>query len=241
VTTPPEGRYRTDANYYRLAYQLAAQQLNRAVGIRERTIKERGAIPRLHRLVGDDGISAGNEVAKNARLVLDWYDSREKEARKWWPDQRKLKPPERRLQHFLSGTVEPCAILVVAGALVNHGKHDEAAAYLANFDDRRSRDDWSYRAYYNLACYEAARGHSVTPQRGLQAEAIEDDPFELALAAFRAAMRKVHGRSRRELVRWAQKDPSLRPLRNDKRFGPSFLALLKRYEVPESEHALANG
>jgi hypothetical protein len=229
--------YLTDANYYRLAYQLAAQQINASLDTAGPSRQHVRFEPAAEELL-KDGLNSALRLQKQATVVLDWYDKRERTAKGWWPwDSRKLAPGEQRLQHFLSTTVQPCAVVLVAGALLYRGDIEPAESFVTALRSREDASNLSYRVYYNLACYDVARGEAL--ERG-DTELESDAPFERALAALRRALAGAHGRPRKELIRWAEKDPSLQPIRDDDNFAAEFANLLERYRPPEAEQPEAN-
>jgi hypothetical protein len=75
---------------------------------------------------------------------------------------------------------------------------------------------------YNLACYEATLVQRLEPDDG-------NKTAERALDALSKAFFLVHGDRRQELVRWAERDPSLRPIHS---WG-AFHALIARYKIPD--------
>lgn len=205
--------YRTDPNYYRLAYQLAAQQVNGAIcrqqGRSPSTEQDRVAI----RSRFEEGLRSAQDVASSTREVIDAYRERQAEYR-WWRRRgpRKLNAREQRLLRFLARTVHPCAVLLAAGALLFLEEEERAEKLAEGIRAGGGRDDLSYRVYYNLACYEAGRGR-----------------HEQALEDLRIALHKVSGRRRTSLVQWAGADPSLELIRADSRYRLRFNDLLERH------------
>ena len=224
IEMPWRTRYIEDANYFRLAYQLAAMQLNAALG--SRAVMIDGRMTSRAELLKNSANSA-RLVAAEAGVLLERYDRRSKH-RDWWRPwrQRKLKPAERRLERFLGRTVKPSASLVLAGALCQQGYVDEGDQIASRIRAFPGKDGLSYRAYYNLACYEASQGRGGTVNVG-------NCGFAVALEDLRQALRVVHGARLTELIRWAGKDPSLKGLAGDKEYGPRFRDMLARYEIPQ--------
>jgi hypothetical protein len=152
--------------------------------------------------------------------TIDRYEER-KRLHRWWRPRspKKLLPKEARLLRFLTGTVEPSAELVRAELLFsalgdpvggeNHARPIRERAEQAG-------DDLSYRALYNLACYEASRSRNT--EAG-------DDAIGSAIRYLALSLRRVHGRPRKEIARWAKSDPALAPLRKM----PKFKAMMVRY------------
>jgi hypothetical protein len=224
VNPPPErqpsARYLGDPNYYRLAYQLAAQYANWLLSLPLATKRgpESGDLLR-------SATEAAKRTAEDARRMLRWYEYKRSQ-RRWW--QRKPKPlpaREERLQRFLAGTVEPSAELLLAGMLLFSEGDEAAEQRAAPVREAADRGELTYRALYNLACYEAQRsGHAL----------YDDDSLRLALEHLRQALRCARGRSRVELVRWARADPSLAPLREHQLYGRLLTELLARFEPTDT-------
>jgi hypothetical protein len=197
--------YLAEPHYFRLGYQLAAQYANWLLET-EDLDRPDDELPDA-----DDAgraIEIAEQVAAEARETIDWYEARQ-QAHRWWNpwSPSALLPKERRLLRFLSGTVEPSAQLVAAGLFVSIvgdiGSGEDRAGPIRT----RARDesDLSYRALYNLACYETSRGQPPLDW--------EHNPFHLALQALGLAFRRTGGRFRAELAHWASSDPALAPLR----------------------------
>lgn len=105
-------------------------------------------------------VRVATQVAYEARRVAEWYLWR-KQRYRWW---KPFGPPqllrnEERLLRFLLQTVAPSADLVRAGIIAAYFRDvDEAERVAAPVRVRASQHgDLSYRALYNLACYECAR------------------------------------------------------------------------------------
>lgn len=210
---PTGGRgYLADPNYYRLGYQLVAQTMHResagaARESRRPLFKEaqdilygKARYPESHRFEARDRALA---LSAEAGAVLRSY--RERRGANWWnllADE--LSPKEERLEEFLDRTVLPCLAVVIAASLRSTDP-DEAEQTIAPLRQRaeldgseRRRRTISYRALYNLACYEAGSRENAAHAR--------------ALSYLTAAIEEAPGARRRELRRWAGKDPSLRSL-----------------------------
>jgi len=227
MTDPTQTRpYLHEPNYYRLAYQLAAQQLNGAIAPWPR--EDNAVVPDLLGLTVEDALGPALSLIQNSMRLLSWYDEREAAYRWWRPwGARSLAPKERRLRRFVAETVEPCAELLAAGAYVLLGDLEQGELYAAGVRRLADQNAVSYRTFYNLACYDVAL--AVSPAGAEGAEQL----LELGLRDLRAAVRRVHGRRRTELLRWAWRDPSLAPLRNIPSFSADFEAIVGPYEPPE--------
>jgi hypothetical protein len=168
-----------------------------------------------------EGLQTAEDLAREARSMIATYGGRQTDARWWQPwGPKRLTAGEKKLKQFLSRTLLPCLEILIGGALLYLRRFQEAEAHVAPLRDRAAENDLSFRVYYNLACYEAGRG---AKQEG-------DQSSLLALQYLGKALRLVSGRRRDELVRWAQKDPSLKPLREERRFRSPFREILSRYE-----------
>jgi hypothetical protein len=217
VITP--GEYRLQPGYYRIMYQLAAQRMNRALVVDsgKDTSEQTDEAAAL--------VAQGRETAEKAletlRPVLSDLVSRERLSgwRLWGP--KPLTPRDRGLMAFLSRTVSPCLNLLVAGAIQFDKNFAEADKRVAPIRELADQDCLSYRALYDLACYEAGR-------EGPQASG-EADSFDAALSFLQKAFSRAEGKRRAELVRWAKLDPSLAPLTSTAVVREQFLSLLKRY------------
>jgi hypothetical protein len=199
-----------DPNYFRLAYQLAAMEVNAALDSKKRyRIAGREAAP-------DELLARGEE---DAHVVIDQADrllelyagkkSRPRRVLRW--RHAELSSREERLERFLTRTLRPSAALVLAGALRFQGRTEEADGWAASVRAQAANGGIAYRAYYNLACYQA------------------DIDQELALHDLREAILRAEGSRRAELIKSARHDPSLAPLRHS----TAFKELLDRYSVPE--------
>jgi hypothetical protein len=238
--------YLRDPNYYRLSYQLVAQEANHAIA----PSIDRPADPTLR---GRTAERLVDEIDKE----LNDLERRQRRAR--WRPLKSLKVPELRLQRFLAGTVEPCTLLIVAADQSSSIKDPlfylrrrlpKPRTTLSYGGVGRSPIEheipWSYRVYYNLACSRAAivgrsrnqsaRSNDTEPGASAEQRLIDD-----ALAALEQAFRAVHGRPRAELWRWAANDPSLSSLRDRQSNGERFARILHEYAprgvvVPPSRH-----
>jgi hypothetical protein len=228
----PDGWYLKNANYYRLAYQLAAQEAN----------ENSTRAPADTEAFTD---TADRLVAETAK-VLDEFQARELRARFRGGG---LEVREKRLQQFLAGTVEPCTWLVIASRPPNIATdprdfvfaHRPPRVRITFTRIRRRQTDppseipWSYRVYYNLACSYSARLPSppsvVEPSEGSPL-APDTGPWPAGLSALEEAFRLVEGRRRAELWHWAQEDPSLSNLRLGQASAATFREILDRYAPP---------
>ena len=214
-------RYIDDPNYFRLGYQLAALQLNAVLAGGD--VRLDGREVSRDELIEASAVSA-ERVSVDAGDLLEQYERQTARRFRWsrlW-FRAKLEPREERLQRFLLETVRPSAELVLAGALRERGDAVAADRIFESIRALASTGTLSYRSFYNLACYEASQGrnYSLDEQR---------DSFAVALDDLRQALRRVHGRRRVEVVRWASEDPSFVSLREDPLFGGRFKDLLARY------------
>jgi hypothetical protein len=200
----------TDPNYYRLAYQLAAQQLHAGLAARHDTAPDD-----LPAYVQEEKIPDASEVADklidDTGAMLDSFRGRrERGLRLWIP---RVGDYEERLFQFLDGTVEPCAI-VLRAAIGRARGSGEGASEVAAVEGRAQADELSYRALYNLACWHADKANN----------------------ALRYLYRALSGVARRrspELIFWALRDPSLSPLRDGPR-RDAFYDVVKRVFSPET-------
>lgn len=254
-TKPTDKReYLAEPNYYRLAYQLAAQRLHAHLT----RASMPGEIGEEIRLSGGDskGMKAdalaaaergAKDVATEARSMLEWFAMREKKP--WWrPRGRRLETGEKRLQQFLAETLLPGAVLLLAGIMAERGEHGAAEGLVRPFRARVVRADLSYRAAYNLACYEVTA--SASKCRAANTDLVDqeaDAHFEYALLALREALSGTHGRRRTELGRWALRDPALKALRESSRssadssedgtYASRFDELMRLYAISMPEQA----
>jgi hypothetical protein len=234
--------YLLDPNYYRLGYQLAAQRLNSAIQRRTQT-----RIPILSDERGD-GVQASaiepelaqsraaeREIARYVRRELKLaredglaLNARASEAIKsienlrgplsWVGLHPRPNAQQRRLRRFLVETVIPCSELVVAGAFAVSGRRGQAERHAAPVREMVKSSQTSYRAAYNLACYELT---AFNGQPSLESTA-------WALEALRIALKAAsNSRQRSALIAWARDDPALAPMRPWK----AFERLLTNYEI----------
>jgi hypothetical protein len=213
----PSAGYLRDANYYRLYYQLVAQEAHLASSDGGDSVERSGRAWHL-----------AEEVAR----TLDIFYRRQHRAL-FMPTQG-LNGAELRLQRFLAGTVEPCTWLIIAVGNADDGQ-DPGDYVLRSVRTPRKRlvykrfsrrpevsvIEWSYRAYYNLACSRAECARRAADSRELE---------EAALSALDEAFRRVYGPSRADLLRWAEKDPSLRDVSRSS----AFEQLLREYALQPS-------
>ena len=212
-----------DPNYYRLGYQLVAQMMHREESSQEHKRRCRSAWD----ILSGDRVEShydrpgpavkAEDLIDDAEAVLRWFDDRRK-TKKWRLPRDKLTVREERLERFQRRTVIPCLTIVIAASLRGTRPqeseekiaplHTQAEEWHQTKADKRPI---SYRALYNLACYEAG-GDKPSKERVL-----------LYLAA---ALNEAPGNRRQELGKWAGKDPSFNRFRED----PAFQELLKPYE-----------
>jgi hypothetical protein len=244
-----------EANYYRLAYQLAAQRANHAVA------SDAGAPSPLEVAAGAKGradIAIGEVERLSARVQTTIeYLGKVSEA-STWPWYPTLTAKEKRLQLFLISTVRPSVALVLAGLEVQRDP-DEAGRIVRELFLRRGGAivdwagplrraavtivPWSHRAYYNLACYATARDvrgpiwvrsrDELLEATGRSRASAPDVPVDVAIWALHQSFRLARDRQRTEAVRWATQDPSLEPLRERDETRDRFKALLARFGATE--------
>jgi hypothetical protein len=210
-------KYLTDANYFRLGYQLAAQLMHR-----EKSGEKKGGLFESADaiLYGDpkhpdpyrfDSRRQAERFLEEAENVLKGFRERRKK-RRLLIFRPKLEVKEERLEHFLCRTVTPSLTILIA-ASIRPGNPAEAEAKVEPVRKRANleRDSnvekekaVSYRTLYNLGCYEAGQA--------------EDRGRNAALRYLAAALDRAPGSRRRELGSWASKDPSLTPLEDDETF-----------------------
>lgn len=211
--------YLREPNYYRLGYQLSAQLMNS-------THSEKGTYAgrvrrHVHRTPSGSGEppavnrkrarTSAERLEQEARETLDWYQRRIKAG--WWTLPKRLSPTEERLRLFLASTVEPCLKLVIAA--VRRTEDPDAADHQVEplRKEAKSGGSLSYRAVYNLACYEANGD-----EKGLSN----------AVSYLRLALQEAPEDRQQEMVRWAAKDPSLSELHGV----PGFVATLETFGEP---------
>jgi hypothetical protein len=223
---PEHELYYYDANYHRLNYQYAAQLLHRELapdfgkspaagpkrrrtflGLASGSAKVSGA--------GQDSLKADEELLgqldlPSARRAADRARREAEEVCREFKDRRRrgkvtrwlrLSDGEKRLYEFLRRTVIPCLELVSAGA-ERQEKNDETAQDVVApllQKAKKGSEEISYRAIYNLACFEA--GGTGSSQQAA------------AINYLRDAFRLVPGDRRDELAGWAWRDPSLDSIR----------------------------
>jgi tetratricopeptide (TPR) repeat protein len=199
----PAYRYRADPTYYRLGYQLAAQLMN-SEHAREQKREQStpGPTAQLLRRPSDAGAgptpektearTTAESFERDAQKTLERFKSRENA--QLFPHCHGLRETEKRLQAFLKCTVVPCLELVIAAC----GRDEsEARSKVKRLELRAGYGNLSYRALYNLSCYEAT---NPKPNQ------------DLAFKYLGQALRLAPGDRQRELVRWANEDPSLKSL-----------------------------
>jgi hypothetical protein len=238
---PPSDELRRP-HYFRLGYQLAAQEANWLFDRKKGSQSSEGERDESpdRRPSAKVALEHASRTSAHAAHMLRWYESRQVAYRRW-----KLWGPKKLTQHelgmvkFLAETVEPCAELITAGLMHFLKRFEEAELHASPIRDRSGPDaqgpPLSYRALYNLACYEVTRGtaeHLPKP---------DDEALALALRHLRDAFRLANYRLRRELLTWARRDPTLKPLRTSKDHGPAFEKLLKRFDLPGAEPTKARG
>ena len=226
-----------DQGYYRLAYQLAAVELNAATAGLHVAVAGRTLAPAE---LFDEAVRNAVILEMDALALLLSYRRRERRRPGF---RRKLSPQERRVRSFLCRTVMPSTDVVWAAA--RRARNPDVADVVLgpvltrarataqptapNPFQRRPRspceaEPVSYRVFYNLACFLASASRD---ERGARAQELR----RAALGDLREALRGAYGARRHELIRWAQSDPSLAPLSNGPS-APEFAELVARYGSP---------
>lgn len=238
---PGDPERTTLGNYYRLSYQLAAQQmhlyLSRLASLpanpKVATSSPAGpGDPRLGALnvlkpMLWDATTMQRELAK--REHPPWFVRLA-----WW---NRLTPSERRLEKFLSRTLVPSAKLLYKVIALSEGTPMTPIEYQRVVEPVRqslATPARSYRTAYSLACFEVAVAVTERRDAGIAKH------LELALAALREGLGRSNGRGREELGRWARKDPALELLRTSDlqagestTYGTRFKELLDEYKIPD--------
>ena len=242
-----------DPNYYRLHYQLLVQYVSAArLETHSRDVAD---VKRFSPVA----LARGQE---QSRVLLAGIHDTLKLLERWemtppgWFRKSRLGAREQRLQQFLAGTVEPCTMLLFASWLLIDGRTDDARGYVATlashpqwhrYQLRRRRlrrytvrDDpieWSYRAFYNLACYAATalefNAASAYYELGSLTRRIvpseqlpeSDTAVGVVLWALRRAFSRAPGERLADLTSWAGKDPAFEQIRAS----AEFEQLLKLY------------
>lgn len=186
--------YLVDPDYYRIGYQMVAQQLNslHAVSQEEESSAAGGDL--------GDALVEAKKLLSQSFGVREWLRHRS-EAPGWRLWNPKLTPREKRLCRFLSETVEPCLEIAIA-ATERHEDQRPDPESVERLRQQAKKGTLSYRALYNLACYKAGA-------KGGGSEGLE---------YLRQALRKASVDRVAELLRWATKDPSLARLRRTRGF-----------------------
>jgi hypothetical protein len=163
------------------------------------------------------------ELTATAQQTINDIDAI-RETRNRWRQRQQPTPQQRRLRRFLEETVHPCATLVSAGAIATLGAPKEAEQRAKPIRDGVTAEAFSYRAAYNLACYELASSGGPT----------QTESWAFALDALQIALREAPSqRQRTALIAWARKDPALAPISEFNEFKD----LLGRHAVPVSTTA----
>jgi hypothetical protein len=240
----------TEPNYYRLAYQLAAQKTHAYLAGAERTAgasteptnrpqSARDLLMSREQCLRDAQTSA-EELTGEATDMLVLLSAREDSPWRYMTF-RASGASEKRLKEFLSKMVLPSAELLLAGILVIRQEGTRAEELAQPIRGQLARADLSYRVAYNLACYEVAmaglslveNGHQVAI---LEPESLADMHMLLALFALREALSGAPGGRRQELGRWAMRDPALEALRDASSstsvtYAGQFFELLEQYAI----------
>jgi hypothetical protein len=209
--------YLEEPNYYRIAYQLAAQQMHDDLAPTMATTRDatiRTEVPPAR--------TVAEELVYHADHVLAWFKRRTRGSWLRLRPKRRLTTNEKRLVAFLDKTIEPSARLLLAGIDLKADRLRDAEKN-ANLVRARNVHDLSHRALYNLSCYEAQ--FAAAKQWDVEAA-------RRSLDALRDALRSVYGQNRAELVRWADKDPAFTAALAKPDFRDAFDDLLETYSVP---------
>jgi len=244
------GNIPLDPNYFRLRYLVAAQLLNlQASAENANRVRDREFRARIERALEAVGIGdppaagAGSdpkklieralhearELEEEASLVIGHLGTlrRRAEASRLPRLLRRSQPSsaDLKLEVFLAGTVQPCAMVLRAGALAYRREWAESDRIVDELSGRDA-EELSYRVHYNLLCYRTVRSEADD----LQAlEAARQS--QLAMQSLATTLRLCPVRRRRELLYWLEKDPTLEPLRESE----AFKAQLKTYEFAVEE------
>jgi hypothetical protein len=216
-----------EPNYYRLSYQLAAQRMHAYLDIRanlggESKASQESDKPAVQVIDAREFLLDAKATA--AKLIAEARSMRSsiehRAAQRTWVWEAGLGPREKRLEHFLSKTVEPSTELLLAGIVLEEGHSEEAEESVDSIRRLVNEAKLPYRTAYNLACYEVAAAEpakSVRKRAGLvkppDARKLNTARLDAALSALREALSGVHGRRRVDLGQWARKDPALKVLR----------------------------
>lgn len=210
--------YLLDLNYYRLAYQSAAQSLNL---LAEKVNAETVSRVPAHERSGEVSRLDAEASVRIARLLSDadavgvYFDAQATtHRRKLWRRRRSLTQYEKGLRAFLASTIEPCARLLDAGLhLLRAGSlaRPEFEMTIAQADAQIRKvsvtaDELSYRVLYDLACVETQR--AVLPD-----VAEERNRFDAAISHLRHSIDRAPDKQKAHLRSWAHDDPSLEALR----------------------------
>jgi hypothetical protein len=202
--------YQLEPNYFRVAYQLAAQRMHSYLTALDQSngngepdagevpapqagTREARAAARLLRAAK----KTADGLIEDVKSVETAFDARARQ--RWWVRGRRLKPAERRLRQFLSRTVLPSAELLKAGIMVAEGDRYDAERIAGPIRARVHGAKQSYRTAYNLACYEVAMAVRRTARGGSSGVgrpvtyALDTDRLDGALKALREALSGVHG------------------------------------------------
>jgi hypothetical protein len=245
-----------EPNYYRLAYQLTAQRAN-ALLTPQAGAADPPAVVAIEKQA--EALVDARRLSEYVERALTHLD--DVYATSALPWRRLPRTQERRLYRFLLSTVRPSVEIIVAGLELLSG--DEAAAD-ARIDALMRRRGgtiaewhgvlrgsrvivtrWSFRPYYNLACFEATR-HGDKGRRQLRDRLLDQtgrppgpppdrEVPDVGLWALHQAFRLANDHHRREIVRWALADPSLAPIRDGDRTKLEFAALVERYGAASTD------
>ena len=159
IELPRRRRFIDDPNDFRLAYQLAAMTnaahaLEAGSGSRSTMTVDECITSRAELL--EHGVDSARLVPrKRMSFSSDSTNGATAADGRGVGRESGLTPAERRLQRFLSHTVEPSAKLVLAGG-ATPARVCQEADDIASQVRLAGSDDLSHRAYYDLACDEAS-------------------------------------------------------------------------------------
>lgn len=205
-----------EPNYYRLLYKIAALHVNEGIA-RSR-----------------NSASSSELMARGAKVAEDLLDAiedarREYEGRKHLGFVRRVvqdKGPNRRderIQTLLNRTVLPCTKILLAATMLHSDRSQEADDLVREVES--ADGEFSYRVYYNLACYLADRSRVKPPPPSTERMKM----LREALNYLREGFLRTRTERQGQLAAWARKDPSLEPLREADELRREFRSLVSRY------------
>jgi hypothetical protein len=210
-------------NYYRLGYHLAAHQVHadraRVHGTSPGDDLSRFAIKKP---IPDPG-QLTEQLVADATSMIEWFRERRRlrrnRLRKVYVAE--LRPDEQRLLAFLDKTIRPCAEILLAAIERKPDRVERVKRIEQVLQD--SPTAVTYRAVYNLACWNAE-----------DPNAPPDQPNESALRYLHQALTRAPRARAPELARWAHRDPTLQVL-DAGASSADFQAVLAEFPWPEPE------